>query len=141
MPILFFLSLFWFSIKFLFFNKKSVRAAKSFSVVLIIFYVFFLVAIFWYVFPWIGIMYGNRTANNVIQNLEERKQLCRNAKKRWEECIIIDSNGTKIEGIVIEKRENRLALYTQNGPLTITEPTQYKFYTKKNQVDKNNTNF
>jgi len=71
--------------------------------------------------------------------LNKRPILCQDEDTKWEQCISFEKNGEQIEGIIISKEANLLALYTKNGPLTITEPSEYYFYVKEKKLDTNIT--
>lgn len=139
MIVYFFFSFFWFILKFLFVNEKSLKAAIISYILLVIFIFIPIVSIFWWFFPYAGVLYGEKTADKVIEVFHERKDLCQPKDSKWEKCIIIKDEKELIKGLLIARVENRLAVMTKNGPLTISEPSKYKFYTKQIMVDSNST--
>lgn len=138
-PIHFFISLFIFLFSYFFANQRSFKAALISYFSLVAFVFLPILALSWWFFPYTGIKYGIRTANEVIEKLNKRPLLCQDEDNKWEQCISFEKNGEQIEGIIISKEANLLALYTKKGPLTITEPTEYYFYTKEKKTDINVT--
>ncbi len=68
-PIHFFVSLFIFLFSYLFANQRSFKAALASYFSLVAFVLLPILALSWWFFPYIGIKYGMRTANEVIVKL------------------------------------------------------------------------
>jgi len=122
----------WFLIK-----EQSLIAflASYFFMTFLIFIPIFI--IIWIYFPLFGVHHGELVAKKRIEYYKE--YLCGGKEEYWNECIKIDVSHIKnyggikvVTGRLVFKSESTIGVMTEDGPITLSMPKEYLFYTSTN---------
>lgn len=124
-----------------FFNtEQSLWAfvASYFAMIVVFFIPVFLMI--WVYFPMIGNNHGASVTEKWITRFEQ--SLCGESGDTWSRCIQVSTNHIKqhsvpttLCGRLIAKKGDLLALYTKDGPVTVTQPSPYYYRNEKLDVD------
>jgi len=127
-------------LKWLFNTEQSLWAfvASYFAMIVVFFIPIFL--LIWVYFPMIGNSHGESIAEKWMTRYEQ--SLCGDSDGKWSQCIEVTTAHLKqyeltkkLCGRLIAKKDDLLAIYTNDGPVTVTRPTAFYFKTATLKTD------